>query len=123
MRAYRELLAVPEVRRMVPVLLLTRLPAPMLGLSLLLAVVDTAGSYAQGGLVLTGYAAALAVILPIDGRLVDRYAPRRVLRVLLLCNVAAYVAYPRVDGVVLDAAGTFGKQDPRTGVTAFATRV
>lgn len=43
MRTYRELLAIPEVRRMVPVLFLARLAAPMLGLSLLLAVVERAG--------------------------------------------------------------------------------
>src|SRR4051794_31808066 len=90
MRTYRELLSIPEVRRMVPVLLLTRLSAPMLGLSLLLAVVDRAGSYASGGLALTGYAAALALFVPVNGRLVDRFAARRVLITLLICNATAY---------------------------------
>jgi MFS family permease len=124
MRTYRELLAIPEVRRMVPVLLLTRLPAPMLGLCLLLAVVDKAGSYADGGLVLTGYAAALAVILPINGRLVDRYAPRRVLRILLLCNVAAYAvtitalyAQAPYGALVLCAVALGGTTPPAGAVT------
>lgn len=92
MRAYRELFAVREVRLMAAILVLTRLAAPMLSLSLLLAVVDTTGSYASGGLVLTGYAAALAVFVPLAARLVDRLPARHILLGLLAGNMVAYTA-------------------------------
>lgn len=92
MRAYRELFAIREVRSMALILLLTRLAAPMLALSLLLAVVAATGSYASGGLVLTGYAGALAIFVPIAARLVDRLPARRVLLTWLAGNVIGYTA-------------------------------
>ncbi|MGR3935903.1 hypothetical protein [Streptomyces sp. BRA346] len=39
---------------------------------------------------LSGYAAALAVAVPVAGRLVDRLRPRRVLACCLVANMAAY---------------------------------
>jgi MFS family permease len=121
MRAYRELFAIREVRSMVLILLLTRVAAPMLALSLLLAVVAATGSYASGGLVLTGYAGALAVFVPIASRLVDRAPARRVLLGWLCGNVVAYPAmivslYAKAPvGVLIAVAVLLGATTPPAG--------
>ncbi len=92
MRAYRELFGHSQVLRLAMIAVTTRVAAPMLSLSLLLAVVGSHHSYASGGLVLTGYAAALAVFVPVSGRLVDRFRPQRVLLVWLTGNMVSYAA-------------------------------
>lgn len=70
---------------------LTRIAPPILNLSLLLAAAAAHG-YAIGGLVLTGFSVALAVCVPVSGRLVDRFRPRAVLLALLVVHVLACAA-------------------------------
>lgn len=90
LRSYRTLFAYRGVPRLVLAVLLTRLATPMLNLSLLQAVVSVRGSYAVGGLVLTGFSVALAVGVPVAGRLVDRFRPSAILLSLLAVHVLAY---------------------------------
>lgn len=90
MRAYRELLRNANVPRIVLIAVTTRLSAPMLSLSLLLAIVHSGQSYASAGVVLTGYAVALAVMYPMSARLMDRLRARRVLLTLLTGQMIAY---------------------------------
>jgi MFS family permease len=90
MRVYLTLFSHAGVFRLVMVAVVSRLAAPMVSLSLLLSVQSAYGSFASGGLVLTGYAAALAVLAPFSGRLVDRFHPRPVLLGCLAVHVAAY---------------------------------
>ena len=91
MRAYRELLRTASVPRIVLIAVTTRLSAPMLSLSLLLALVHSGLPYASAGEVLTGYAAALALMYPMSARLMDRLRARRVLLTLLTVQMIAYV--------------------------------
>ncbi|KZB86254.1 MFS transporter [Amycolatopsis regifaucium] len=78
--------------RLVLALIASRLAAPILNLSMLLAIVSTHGSYAVGGASLTGFSIALAVCVPLSGRLVDRLRPRPVLLGMLAVHALAYAA-------------------------------
>ncbi|CAM3748360.1 MFS transporter [Kibdelosporangium persicum] len=91
MRAYVALFTHSDVRRLAIAAVATRIAAPMLSLSILLGVEAAYGSLGAGGLVLTGYAAALAVGVPVAGRLADRFQPLRVLLWYLVIHVIAYV--------------------------------
>lgn len=92
MRAYRHLLGFRGVPRLVIALIVGRLAAPILNLSMLLSIVSTHGSYAVGGAALTGFSVALAVCVPLSGRLVDRFGPRPVLLGVLAIHAVAYAA-------------------------------
>jgi MFS family permease len=92
MRAYRTLVAHPGVPRLVSAALVTRLSTSMLSLSLLLAVHDRTGSYGVAGLVLTGHAAALACLAPVNGRRADRRRAPSVLHGCLAVHVVGYAA-------------------------------
>ncbi|MFI6303663.1 MFS transporter [Amycolatopsis thailandensis] len=78
--------------RLVLALIASRLAAPILNLGMLLAIVSTHGSYAVGGVALTGFSIALAVCVPLSGRLVDRFHPRPVLLGVLAVHALAYAA-------------------------------
>ncbi|MEU3767869.1 MFS transporter [Amycolatopsis keratiniphila] len=101
MRAYRHLFGFRGVPRLVLALIASRLAAPILNLSMLLAIVSVHGSYAVGGMALTGFSIALAVCVPVSGRLVDRFRPRPVLLGVLAVHALAYAA--AVTGMVLQA--------------------
>ncbi|GIF62156.1 MFS transporter [Asanoa ishikariensis] len=127
MRAYRELFAVPEVRPLVVSAVTTRIAAPMLTLTLFLAVVDLGRSYAAAGLVLTGFAAALALSVPVSARLVDRLAAHRILLGLLAAHLTAYVvlivalAQDLPTGVLVGCAVALGATSPPAGPVVRAT--
>ncbi|MEV4538739.1 MFS transporter [Asanoa sp. NPDC049518] len=127
MRAYRELFAVPEVRPLVVAAVATRIAAPMLTLALFLAVVDAGRSYAAAGLVLTGFAAALALSVPVSARLVDRLAPRRILLVWSAGHLTAYaiailaLAQGSSTGVLVGCAVALGVTAPPAGPVVRAT--
>jgi len=88
--SYRRLLANRGVPHMMLVDLFVKLGTPVLSLALLLATVDTLGSYAAGGVVLSGHALALAGCAPIGGRLADRIGARRTLVGYLIAHTLAY---------------------------------
>ncbi|WP_203708496.1 MFS transporter, partial [Asanoa iriomotensis] len=126
-RAYRELFAVPEVRPLVVSAVATRIAAPMLTLALFLAVVAAGRSYAAAGLVLTGFAAALALSVPVSARLVDRLAPRRILLGCLAGHLTAYaimifaLAQGLSTGVLVGCAVALGVSTPPAGPVVRAT--
>lgn len=89
-RRYRELLAIPGVRRLTAGNTMTRLSVSMLTLSLL--VVGThAHGYAFAGALVLVYAVTTAVAAPVRGRLADRHPPARVLLGLLAVHLATFV--------------------------------
>jgi MFS family permease len=87
---YRQLLTHRGVPHIVGAAILTRLGPPVLSLALLLAVLDKTGSYSVAGLALTSHALALALCVPIGGRLVDRIGARRVLVGCLIAHTLTY---------------------------------
>lgn len=89
-RSYRQLLTRRGVPQMMLVDLFVKLCTPVLSLALLLATVDTHGSYAAGGVVLSGHALALAGCAPIGGRLADRIGARSALVGYLTAHTIAY---------------------------------
>jgi MFS family permease len=119
--AYRDLLAIRHVPRLALAAVLTRVGAPMLSLALLLAVRNSTGSYALGGLVLTANAAALAVVVPFTGRLTDRLGARKVLPFCITayvgCQVSLMVALWRdaPGGVLVVLAAVLGACMPPVG--------
>jgi MFS family permease len=74
---------------MILVSLLVKLGTPVLSLALLLATIDTLGSYSAGGIVLSGHALALAGCAPVGGRLADRLGARRTLAGYLIGHALA----------------------------------
>jgi MFS family permease len=88
-RRYRELLAIPGVRRLTAAVLLSRVSTSMLNLALLVAVTQRYG-YAAAGVLLMVFALATAVVGPVRGRLADRYEPRVVMLSLLAGHAVAW---------------------------------
>lgn len=73
---YREFFRLPDVGTLVAVSLLSRMPIGMVGLSMLLFLRETLGSYALAGSVSGTYLLAMAVGAPLQGRLIDRSGPK-----------------------------------------------
>jgi len=71
---------------------LGRLPIGMCGLAILLLVQAARGSFASAGVVTGAYVAGLALLAPVQGRLIDRQGPRTVLLVCALLFPASLVA-------------------------------
>ncbi|MCP2258009.1 putative arabinose efflux permease, MFS family [Streptoalloteichus tenebrarius] len=78
---YRAALTTPGARGPVLASLLARLPVAMVGLSLLLYVERTTGSFAAAGLVAAGALVGVATGSVVQGRLYDRFGPTRPLTI------------------------------------------
>src|SRR5689334_1834424 len=78
-RRYRELLAAPDVRRVVSWGLIARMPMGMSALALVLLVRGAGYSYAVAGVASALNTAAAGIGAPVGGRLVDRNRASRVL--------------------------------------------
>ena len=89
---YRDLLTRPGVGRVILAAALSRLTTSMVSLSLLLAVVQRDGSYAQAGAVLAAHAFALAAMAPVNGRVADRLGPRAAMLAYTALHAAAYLS-------------------------------
>ncbi len=78
---YRDFLSLPDVKAMVLVGWIARLPSGMVGLSMLLFLRSALGSFALAGTAVGAYFLAMAITAPISGRIIDRHGPHRLLRV------------------------------------------
>lgn len=110
---YRRVLAVPGVRRLTLLGVLTRLPHTAMGLVLTVHVTQTmARGYATAGLLVAGLTAGMALGAPWRGRTVDRLGLRRallpsVLGELGLWSLAPWLPLPWLVAAVV-AAGALG---------------
>ncbi|MGW0575568.1 MFS transporter [Streptomyces sp. NPDC002920] len=75
---YRRILALPGARAFAAGSLLARLPSGMFGVSAVMMIAGTRGSYALAGAVTATGLAATALVAPWTARLVDRYGQARV---------------------------------------------
>ncbi|MFJ5225669.1 MFS transporter [Streptomyces sp. NPDC088400] len=75
---YRRLFAIPGTRAFTAGNLLARLPMGMFGVSAVIMIAGSRGSYALAGAVTATGLAATALVAPWTARLVDRYGQRRV---------------------------------------------
>ena len=94
---YRDFFRLPDVAALVTVALLSRMPIGMVGLSMLLFLRESLGSYALAGTVSGVYFTAMAIAAPVQGRLIDRSGPR-------LTVAVTGVAHPIALGAVLAGA-------------------
>ena len=78
---YRGFLGQPDVRKLLVMAFVARMPIGMLSLALLLHVREISGSFATAGATVGGFLVAMAVNAPVLGRLIDRHGPRGVLLV------------------------------------------
>jgi len=113
---YAEFLRVPDVKRMVIAAWLSRLPTGMMGLSMLLFLRDALGSFKLAGTAVGAYFIAMAISAPVQGRIIDRQGPQKLLRVtgvaqplmLLALFMIAYfkMSFPLIVGAAI-LAGIF----------------
>lgn len=78
---YAEFLRLPDVKGMVVAAWLSRLPTGMMGLSMLLFLRDALGSFKLAGTAVGAYFIAMAITAPVQGRIIDRHGPQKLLRV------------------------------------------
>jgi MFS family permease len=87
---YARMLKRPGLARLMMLDLVAKLSSPMVSVALLLAAVERFGSYGVAGAVLSAHAFAVAAGVPVGGRLVDRYGPRRVMTGYVAAHAVAY---------------------------------
>jgi MFS family permease len=92
MRRYREVLRVPHVGALVTATLLARFPIGINALAIVLFLRERTGSFAIAGGVAGALAAGSGIGAPVQGRLIDRYGPRRVLVRLAFLHGSALAA-------------------------------
>lgn len=118
---YVGLLADARVARLAAAAAISRLTTSMLSLSLLLAVADVYGSYAQAGAALFVHAVGLAIAAPLAGRLVDKVGVRRTLVSFIALHgfayagLAAALTLELATGLVFVLAGLLGSSTPPGG--------
>jgi MFS family permease len=80
-RKYVEFVRQPDVARLLAVAVLTRMPIGMVGFSMLMFLRESLGNFAHAGTAVGINFVALALAAPIQGRLIDRHGPGRLLAV------------------------------------------
>lgn len=80
-RKYVEFLRQPDVARLLVVALLSRMPIGMVGFSMLMFLRESLGNFALAGTAVGINFLSLAIAAPIQGRLIDRHGPGRLLAV------------------------------------------
>lgn len=91
-RDYQDFFRQPGVPWLMIVGLLTRMPVGMVGLALLLHLREALGSFAIAGSLAGIYFVALAVGGPIQGRIMDRSGPRRVVALTSIVHPLGLIA-------------------------------
>jgi MFS family permease len=80
-RKYVAFLAQPDVTRLLVVALLSRMPIGMVGFAMLMFLRESLGNFALAGTAVGINFVSLAAAAPIQGRLIDRHGPARLLAV------------------------------------------
>ncbi len=91
-RKYVEFVSQPDVARLLIVALLARMPVGMVGFSMLMFLRESLGNFALAGSAVGINFVALAAAAPIQGRLIDRHGPRRLLWVTGIVQPLALLA-------------------------------
>jgi MFS family permease len=112
-RAYRDLLAHRDARWPLLTSMVARLTPGMMILALVLLLRDAGYSYAAAGLVSAGHQVGVGLASPVQGRLVDRVGPVRI----LLPDALGYL----VGTIALAMAATSGAVVPVLVATALVT--
>jgi MFS family permease len=81
LQKYVEFIRQPDVGRLLLVALLARMPVGMVGFSMLMFLRESMGNFALAGSAVGINFVAIAAAAPIQGRLIDRHGPRRLLLV------------------------------------------
>jgi MFS family permease len=89
---YRDFFRLPDVATLMTVAVLARMPIGMVGLSMLLFLRESLGSYALAGTISGVYFVSMAVGAPVQGRIIDRTGPRAVLAATGVVHPAALAA-------------------------------
>ena len=89
MKRYAAVLRAPHVAALIAATLLARFPIGINALAIILYLRAERGSFAVAGAVAGALAAGSGIGAPVQGRLVDRFGPRRVLVPLGLVHAAA----------------------------------
>ncbi|HTR00209.1 MAG TPA: MFS transporter [Candidatus Acidoferrum sp.] len=79
---YLDFLDRPGVTRLFALAALTRMPISMVVLSLTLFLRSTLGNFTEAGLGVGAFSVSIAAMAPLLGRMIDRYGPRRPLRIV-----------------------------------------
>ncbi|MBK8868971.1 MAG: MFS transporter [Dermatophilaceae bacterium] len=102
LQSYRDVVALRDVRLVLALGFLVRLPMFALGIVLTLHVVSTLGrSYGEAGLVSAAFTIALALSAPWRGRLLDRHGLRRTLVPSIVVTSLLWTSMPFVSYAVL----------------------
>lgn len=95
---YRRVLGAPHVTGIWVATTIARLPIGINGLAYVLAIRHVTGSYGTAGLAAGAYALTLGLSSPVQGRLIDRLSPARILPPLVLGHAAVLIAFVAVLG-------------------------
>ena len=91
--AYAQVLRTPGAIRFTSSGFVARMPIAITGLSIVLVVSTTTGSYGLAGATASGFAIAAAAGTIATSRLVDRHGQRRILRLLSLAQAACLIGF------------------------------
>lgn len=89
---YLEFFRRPDIARLITVSLVSRMPVGMVALGMLLFLREALGSYATAGTIVGVYFVAIAAGAPVQGRLMDRSGPRRVVAVTAVAHPLSLLA-------------------------------
>src|SRR5437764_12959881 len=79
LRKYVDFVRRPDVGRLLATALVARMPVGMVGFAMLMFLREGLGSFALAGTVAGIHFVSMAAAAPIQGRLIDRVGPRKVL--------------------------------------------
>jgi predicted MFS family arabinose efflux permease len=91
-RKYVEFIRQPDVARLLVVALFSRMPIGMVGFAMLMFLRESLGNFTLAGIAVGINFVALAIAAPIQGRIIDRQGPRRVLMVTGVVQPLALLA-------------------------------
>ncbi len=120
---YRQILAVPGVRAPLVGAIIGRLPFAAEAFATLLLVKSATGSFADAGLVNAAYSIAVAMTMPVQGRIIDRVGQTRVFAVTATVNAIALIVLVALAqngsglGPMMAAAAVAGAAVPPIGTS------